>query len=126
MTADLTTRIRCADPEQRKPRRRDTRTRLGRMRSVGDAVSCLESTLPSRARLVVLTLALVAFEREDADLARLARYTSMTRRTVRKYLRLLEGACGAEPRAFVRSVVDGARPVADWFCALERNGGRHG
>jgi hypothetical protein len=105
--------------------RRDLRSRAGRMFAARDAVASLECTLPARARLLVHVLALVAFEREDPTLERLARYTAMRPRTVRKYLAIVQAACGEEPAPFISSVINGQRPLIEWFRALETHGGRH-
>lgn len=104
--------------------RRDLRSRAGRMFAVRDAVASLECTLPARARFLVHVLAFVAHEREEPTVERLARYTAMRPRTVRKYLAVLRAACGEEPAALITNVINGRRQLADWFRALEAHGGR--
>lgn len=104
----------------------DLRKREDRMRAVGLAVMCGESKLHWRARFVVSTLAYIAHEREEPDRERLTRYTSMSWRTVRKHLAVVEAACGEDPVRFIRELVDGRRPMAEWTRALELHGGRRG
>lgn len=100
--------------------RRDLRTRLGRMLAVRDAV--LLSALPARARLLVHVVAFLAHERERLTLDSLAACSAMRPRTVRKYLAVLQQACGEEPVAFIEAVVDHRRPASEWARALENQG----
>jgi hypothetical protein len=96
------------------------------MFGVHEAVASLECTLPSRSRLLVHVLAFVAYGREEPTIQRLAEYAGMRPRATRKYLAMVASACGDDPVIFVRDVVNGRRPVAEWLRALELHGGRHG
>ncbi len=107
-------------------RRRDLRTRFGRCFAVGDAVTCRECRLTARARYVLLTIAYLALERVPITLAALCEATQFQARTARKYLAVLESACGEDVIQFVTDVVDGRRAAAEWVRALELHGGRHG
>lgn len=100
------------------------RAREERLVALAHSVFCVECLLPAVARGLVMYTASFSFDRLESSVPALARACSLSERTTRKYLRILEERCGEDPVPFLRDVINGERTLAEWREALEAHGGR--
>jgi len=94
--------------------------------AICDTVSTPLCTLPSTARLVVIGIAVeIAATQNLPTLRNVERWLLCKPRTAKKYIKMVAGACGEDPIAFIADVIARRRTVQDWKQALVSHGGRY-